>query len=129
MIVVMNNEIQLIYKSGDKVSIPKEAIINVNFSNMWMFKKRIKGTKDHVWTPIYDIVVLEFDKSKLDKNTIDKIMGKRDLLLIERYESNQLIENYIAWHQNSRFAKINNLQKNEENLFDVKISSCKLKNY
>lgn len=125
----MNNEIQLIYKSGDKVSIPKEAIINVNFSNMWMFKKRIKGTKDHVWTPIYDIVVLEFDKSKLDKNTIDKIMGKRDLLLIERYESNQLIENYIAWHQNSRFAKINNLQKNEENLFDVKISSCKLKNY
>ena len=125
----MNNEIQLIYKSGDKVSIPKEAIINVNFSNMWMFKKRIKGTKDHVWTPIYDIVVLEFDKSKLDKNTIDKLMGKRDLLLIERYESNQLIENYIAWHQNSRFAKINNLQKNEENLFDVKISSCKLKNY
>lgn len=125
----MNNEIQLIYKSGDKVSISKEAIINVNFSNMWMFKKRIKGTKDHVWTPIYDIVVLEFDKSKLDKNTIDKIMGKRDLLLIERYESNQLIENYIAWHQNSRFAKINNLQKNEENLFDVKISSCKLKNY
>lgn len=125
----MNNEIQLIYKSGDKVSIPKEAIINVNFSNMWMFKKRIKRTKDHVWTPIYDNVVLEFDKSKLDKNTIDKIMGKRDLLLIERYENNQLIENYIAWHQNSRFAKINNLQKNEENLFDVKISSCKLKNY
>lgn len=125
----MNNEIQLIYKSGDKVSIPKEAIINVNFSNMWMFKKRIKRTKDHVWTPIYDNVVLEFDKSKLDKNTIDKIMGKRDLLLIERYENNQLIENYIAWHQNSRFTKINNLQKNEENLFDVKISSCKLKNY
>ena len=56
-------------------------------------------------------------------------MEKRDLLLIERYENNQLIENYIAWHQNSRFAKINNLQKNEENLFDVKISSCKLKNY
>lgn len=124
-----NNEIQLVYKSGDKISIPKEAVINVNFSNMWMFKKKIKGTKDHVWTPIYDNVVLEFDKSKLDKNTIDKIMEKRDLLLIERYENNQLIENYIAWHQNSRFAKINNLQKNEENLFDVKISSCKLKNY
>lgn len=122
----MSNHITLIFKDKKSINIPTEAVNKIKFANMWMFKKKIRGTNNHVWTPIYDYVELEFNKNKLDRQTIDEIMQHKDLLLIRQYEDNNLVDKYIAWSKNSRFEKINALQKNEEDLFCIKISSRKI---
>lgn len=122
----MSNYITLIFKDKKSINIQTEAVNKINFANMWMFKKKIRGTNNHIWTPIYDYVELEFNKDKLDRQTIDEIMQHKDLLLIRQYEDNNLVDKYIAWSENSRFEKINALQKNEEDLFYIKISSRKM---
>ena len=124
--MVLNNGITLVFKNKEELNIPKEAINQINLSNEWMFKKKIKGSNSHIWTPIYDYIKLEFNKEKLDEQVIKTIIKHKDLLLIKTIENNKIIEKYIAWGNNSRFSKFNNLQKNEENLFYIKISSCKI---
>lgn len=123
--MVLNNDITLVFKNKEELNIPKEAINQINLSNEWMFKKRIKGSDNHTWTPIYDYVRLELNKDKLDEQTIKSIIKHKDLLSIKTTENNKIIEKYVAWGNNSRFSKFNNLQKNEENLFYIKITSCK----
>lgn len=123
--MVLNNDITLVFKNKEELNIPKEAINQINLSNEWMFKRKIKGSDNHTWTPIYDYVRLEFNKDKLDEQTIKSIIKHKDLLSIKTTENNKIIEKYVAWGNNRRFSKFNNLQKNEENLFYIKISSCK----
>lgn len=124
--MVLNNGITLVFKNKEELNIPKETINQINLSNEWMFKKKIKDSNSHTWTPIYDYIKLEFNKDKLDEQTIKTIIKHKDLLLIKTIENNKIIEKYIAWGNNSRFSKFNNLQNNEENLFYIKISSCKI---
>lgn len=122
----MSDKITLVFKDKEELDVPGEAINKSTFANKWMFKKKIRGTNNHVWTPIYDYVKLEFNKDKLDRQTIDTIMRHRDLLLIKTIEDNKLVDKYVAWGNNSRYSKTNNLQQNEEDLFYVRISSCKM---
>ena len=122
---MMNNGITLVFKNKEELGIPRQAINQMSLSNKWMFKKKVKGKSNHSWTPIYDYVRLEFNKDILDKQTIDKIMQHKDLLLIKTIEDDEIVDNYVAWGQNSRWSKFNNLQKNEEDLLYIRIISCK----
>ena len=119
------NDITLVFKNKEELNIPNKAVNQITLSNEWMFKMKIKGSNNYKWTPIYDYVKLEFNKDKLDEQTIKTIIEHKDLLLIKTIENDQIIEKYVAWGNNSRFSKFNNLQKNEENLFYINISSCK----
>lgn len=121
----MNSDITLVFKNKEELNIPKEAVNQINLSNEWMFKKKIKNSNSHIWTPIYDYVKLEFNKDKLDDQTINTIVKHKDLLSIKTIENNEIIEKYVAWGTNSRFSKYNILQKNEEDLLYIRIISRK----
>lgn len=121
--MMIESDLILFYKSGRSIRIPKEAIDKYSFANMrWDHEK-----KNDLTSPlrfIYDYVMLEFIKEKLDNKTIDKLLNYKDLLLVKIKENGKFVKKYVSWGW-GKDKNINFFQKNEENLIYIGISSIR----